>query len=46
MTSPNSSCAHGDLVEGIPRIAPDRDVIVAGSTSVVHARAAADAVDE
>jgi hypothetical protein len=45
MTSPNSSCAHGDPAGGISRIAPDRDLIVAGS-SVLHARAAADAVDD
>jgi dihydrofolate reductase len=42
----NSSLLEGDLVEGIVRLAQDRDVVVAGSTSVVHALAAADAVDE
>jgi hypothetical protein len=45
MTSPNGSSAHGDLAEGISRIARDRDVIEATSTNKVHARAAA-AADE
>jgi dihydrofolate reductase len=42
----NSSLLEGDLLEGVARVAQDRDVVVAGSTSVVHALVAADAVDE
>jgi dihydrofolate reductase len=42
----NSTPLDGELVHGVSRIAQDRDVVVAGSTSVVHALAAADAVDE
>jgi dihydrofolate reductase len=42
----NSSLMEGDLVDAVSRIAHERDVVVAGSTSVVHALAAADAVDE
>jgi dihydrofolate reductase len=42
----NSSLLEGDLVDAVTRIAQDRDVVVAGSTSIVHALAAADAVDE
>ena len=42
----NSSALDGDLVEAVARLAVDRDVIVVGSTSVVHQLTAADAVDE
>ena len=42
----NSSLLEGDLVPGVAELARERDVIVIGSTSVVHALAAADAVDE
>ena len=42
----NSSVLEGDLVDAVTRIADERDVVVAGSTSVVHTLAAADAVDE
>jgi dihydrofolate reductase len=42
----NSSLLEGDLVEGVARLAQERDVVVVGSTSVVHALAASDAVDE
>jgi dihydrofolate reductase len=42
----NSSLLQGELVDGATRAARDRDVVVAGSTSVVHALIAADAVDE
>jgi dihydrofolate reductase len=43
---PNSSVLQGDLLAGVARLARDRDVVVVGSTSVVRALAAADAVDE
>jgi dihydrofolate reductase len=42
----NSSLLEGELVAGVGRLTLERDVVVAGSTSVVHALAAADAVDE
>lgn len=42
----NSTLLAGDLVPGVTGIARDRDVVVVGSTSVVHALAAADVVDE
>ena len=42
----NSSALEGDLIEGVERLADERDVVVAGSTSVVHQLAAEDAVDE
>jgi dihydrofolate reductase len=42
----NSSLLEGDLVDAVARIAQERDVVVAGSTSVVHALAEAHAVDE
>jgi dihydrofolate reductase len=42
----NSALLTGGLVDGVAELARDRDVVVAGSTSVVHALAAADAVDE
>jgi len=42
----NSTLLEGELVDGVARVARERDVVVAGSTSVVHALAAADVVDE
>ena len=42
----NSSLLDGELVEGVGDLARERDVIVVGSTSVVHALADADVVDE
>jgi dihydrofolate reductase len=42
----NSSLLSGDLIETTRAVATDRDVVVVGSTSVVHQLAAADAVDE
>ncbi len=42
----NSSVLDGELIDGVARISRNRDVVVVGSTSVVHALAAADAVDE
>jgi dihydrofolate reductase len=42
----NSSPLEGELVPAVAELARERDVIVAGSISVVHALAAADAVDE
>jgi dihydrofolate reductase len=42
----NSSPLEGELVEGVSSLRRDRDVVVVGSMSVVHALAAADAVDE
>lgn len=42
----NSSLLESDLVDGVARVKRERDVVVAGSTSVVHALTAADAVDE
>jgi dihydrofolate reductase len=42
----NSSLLEGELVPGAAGLRRDRDVVVIGSTSVVHALAAADAVDE
>jgi dihydrofolate reductase len=42
----NSSLLDDELVDGVARLKRDRDVVVAGSTSVVHALAAADAIDE
>lgn len=41
-----STVLAGDLLEGVARIAQERDVVVIGSTSVVHQLAAANAVDE
>jgi dihydrofolate reductase len=41
-----SSVLAGELVEGVSRIAQERDVVVIGSTSVVRQLAAAGAVDE
>lgn len=42
----NSSLLEGELVAGVADLAREQDVVVVGSTSVVHALAAADAVDE
>jgi dihydrofolate reductase len=42
----NSSLLEGELVAGVADLKRERDVVVFGSTSVVHALAAADAVDE
>jgi dihydrofolate reductase len=42
----NSVTLEGDLVEGVRRLAADRDVAVIGSMSVAHQLAAADVVDE
>ena len=42
----NSSVLDDELLHGVKRLADQRDVVVIGSTSVVHALAAADAVDE
>ena len=42
----NSSLLEGDLVAGVADLTRGRDVVVFGSTSVVHALAAADGVHE
>jgi dihydrofolate reductase len=42
----NSSLLERDLVAGVADLTRERDVVVMGSTSVVHALAASDAVDE
>ena len=42
----NSSLLEGELVAGVAELTRGQDVVVFGSTSVVHALAAADAVDE
>jgi len=42
----NSSHLAGDLVAGVAELTQTQDVVVIGSTSIVHALAAADAVDE
>ena len=42
----NSSLLDGELVAGVREVAQDRDVVIAGSTSVVHQLAAAGAIDE
>jgi dihydrofolate reductase len=42
----HSTVLGGDLLEGVACIAEERDVVVIGSTSVVHQLAAANAVDE
>jgi dihydrofolate reductase len=42
----NSSLLEGELVAGAADLTRAHDVVVIGSTSVVHALAAADAVDE
>jgi dihydrofolate reductase len=41
-----SSLLEGGLVAGVAALARERDVVVAGSTSIVRALTAADAVDE
>jgi dihydrofolate reductase len=42
----NSSLLEGELLAGVADLTRGQDVVVIGSTSVVHALAAADAVDE
>lgn len=42
----NSSLLDEHLVDGVTKLARERDVVVAGSISVVHTLAAADVVDE
>ncbi len=42
----NSAVLAGDLVVGVKELTRQHDVVVMGSTSVVHALAAADAIDE
>jgi len=42
----NSSLLKGELVAGVADLRRDQEVVVFGSTSVVHALAAADVVDE
>jgi dihydrofolate reductase len=42
----NSSLLDGELPSGVVDLAREQDVVVTGSTSVVHALTAADAVDE
>jgi len=42
----NSSLLEGELVAGVADLRREQDVVVFGSTSVVHALAAADAVNE
>jgi dihydrofolate reductase len=42
----NSSLLEGELVAGVTDLTREQDVVVLGSTSVVHALAAADVVDE
>jgi dihydrofolate reductase len=42
----NSSLLEGELVAGVADLTRTHDVVVVGSTSVVHALAAADAIDE
>ena len=42
----NSSLLEGELIAGVADLTREQDVVVVGSTSVVHALAAADAVDE
>jgi dihydrofolate reductase len=42
----NSVALEGELVEGVRRLAADRDVVVIGSVSVAHQLMAADVVDE
>jgi dihydrofolate reductase len=43
---PGSTALTGDLVDAVVAASANRDVIVVGSTNVVHQLAAADAVDE
>jgi len=42
----NSTLLAGDLLDAVAKLKTERDVIVAGSASVVHALAAHDLVDE
>jgi dihydrofolate reductase len=42
----NSSLVDGDLVDALPGIAAERDVVVIGGTSLVHTLAVHDLVDE
>jgi dihydrofolate reductase len=42
----NSSLLGGDLLDGVAARIGEQDIVVMGSTSVVHALAAADVVDE
>ena len=42
----NSVALEGELVDGVQRLAEDRDVAVIGSLGVVHQLVAADAIDE
>lgn len=42
----NSSMLDGELVAGVKTLAQERDVVIAGSTSIVHQLSAADAIDE
>ncbi|MGO8875842.1 MAG: dihydrofolate reductase family protein [Acidimicrobiales bacterium] len=42
----NSSLLEGELLAAVADLTREQDVVVVGSTSVVHALAAADAVDE
>lgn len=42
----NSAVIDGDLLEEVHRQRSNRDIVVAGSASIVHALAAADLVDE
>ncbi|MCO1656597.1 dihydrofolate reductase family protein [Pseudonocardia humida] len=41
-----SSLVDGDVLDALPPLAAERDVVVVGSTSLVHALAARDLVDE
>jgi dihydrofolate reductase len=43
---PNSAVLGKDLVAGVKELTRDRDVVVAGSASIVHSLADADLVDE
>jgi dihydrofolate reductase len=43
---PNSRSLEGDLVSAVKEHARERDIVVAGSASIVHALAEADLVDE
>jgi len=43
---PNSSLMDGDLAQAVEKLKTERDVIVMGSASVVHALAQRDLVDE
>ena len=43
---PNSALLDGDLAQAVDKLKTERDVIVMGSASVVHALARRDLVDE